>query len=166
MKYKAIQKGRISGHGKEIQDQYNRIGLRVPNYKLEKLRKMWGGRRGGARGKGCDPIWYNSFEEFANYIMTLDGWDSDLLEIDRIDNSKGYEPGNVRFATKTTNMRNRSSTLIITLPDGSIEPMMDVLESFLGRKVRNGEAVYQRAVRLIKNRKGYEDFIAIIGQYK
>jgi len=37
----------------------------------------------------------------------LDGWDNPEFEMDRIDNDKGYEPNNIRFASRSDNLRNK-----------------------------------------------------------
>jgi len=74
-------------------------------------------------------------ESYRNYggagIAVWDGWkgpggyDAFLAHIgrmpfkgatlDRIDNGKGYEPGNVRWATVRQQMRNRSNNILLTL---------------------------------------------------
>jgi hypothetical protein len=46
---------------------------------------------------------------FVAYLMTLDGWDNDGLVIDRIDNDGHYEPGNLRFVTRSVSQRNKRS---------------------------------------------------------
>lgn len=65
----------------------------------------------GAMGiRVCD-AWKNSFERFLADVGPRPGPDYSL---DRIDNSRGYEPGNVRWATVTEQIRNRSITVRLT----------------------------------------------------
>ena len=40
-------------------------------------------------------------------LVTLDGWDDPDLELDRINNDRGYEPENLRFVTRAENTRNK-----------------------------------------------------------
>ncbi|MCF6777856.1 hypothetical protein L3V83_14910 [Thiotrichales bacterium 19X7-9] len=59
----------------------------------------------GERGiKVCDE-WSNDFKIFYDWSM-LNGYKQGL-EIDRIDNDKGYSPDNCRFVTTSINLRNR-----------------------------------------------------------
>lgn len=58
----------------------------------------------GGRGIKC---MFASRREYLAYLMSLDGWDNPDLDIDRIDNDGNYEPGNLRFATRTQNVGNR-----------------------------------------------------------
>jgi len=53
------------------------------------------------------------FDDFSVFFAEL-GPCPDGMSIDRKDNNKGYEPGNVRWATKKTQMRNRSDNRFIT----------------------------------------------------
>lgn len=68
-------------------------------------------RNYGGRSILMDENWKNSFPEFFAYIGPRPG---DGFEIDRIDNSRGYFPGNVRWATKAVNSRNRRSNVILS----------------------------------------------------
>ena len=53
--------------------------------------------RGGTLGR----------REWLAHLVTLPGWDVPGYEMDRADNERGYEPGNLRFVPKHTNIANR-----------------------------------------------------------
>lgn len=61
----------------------------------------------GARGLSVYTQWRNDRTKFLEYIQTIEGWDNPDLEMDRVDNSKGYMPGNLRFVCKKENIKNR-----------------------------------------------------------
>jgi len=66
----------------------------------------------GARGiKVCNE-WVNSFPAFLSYIGFRPSPDHSL---DRIDNDGNYEPGNVRWATRSEQQRNTRRNHILTL---------------------------------------------------
>jgi len=54
----------------------------------------------GGRGIRVHHEWREDRTKFLAYVQTLEGWDSPSLEMDRINNDKGYEPNNIRFATR------------------------------------------------------------------
>ncbi len=60
----------------------------------------------GAVGVTVQDSWIDSFENFINY-MGMHPTDGQKYSIDRILNSKGYEEGNVRWATYFTQARNK-----------------------------------------------------------
>lgn len=65
--------------------------------------------RYGARGITVCAEW----STFANFLADM-GPRPPGTSIDRIDNTKGYEPGNCRWATRTTQGRNTSAVRLIT----------------------------------------------------
>lgn len=68
--------------------------------------------RYGAKGiKVCEE-WNNSYTKFSNWSKA-NGY-ADGLTIDRIDNSKGYEPSNCRWVTTAIQNRNYSRNHNIT----------------------------------------------------
>lgn len=77
-------------------------------------------RRYGANGIGLYKDWHD-FQSFLNYIGNPP---SEHHSIDRIDNSKGYEPGNVRWATPKEQARNRSTNIYVSV-DGEILCLTD-----------------------------------------
>lgn len=71
----------------------------------------------GGRGISIHSEWIESFSAFASYIRTSFGI-QDIprdLEIDRIDNEKGYEPGNIRLSTRQEQANNRRTNLFVQL---------------------------------------------------
>jgi hypothetical protein len=65
----------------------------------------------GGRGIGMDDTWAKDFLSFYNHVGNRP---SNKHSIDRIDNNKGYIPGNVRWATQTEQCRNTRKNKIVT----------------------------------------------------
>lgn len=66
----------------------------------------------GGRGIGVYDDWKNSFSEFEEYCIA-NGWEQNL-QVDRINNNKGYYPGNIWFVTRADNLRNKRTNHMIT----------------------------------------------------
>jgi hypothetical protein len=64
----------------------------------------------GGRGITVCDRWLNSFE---NFLADMGAKPSKAHSLDRIDNSRGYEPGNCRWATGTMQCRNRRDNRVI-----------------------------------------------------
>ena len=61
----------------------------------------------GGRGITICDEWRNSFETFFDYVSKLEHFNEPGRSIDRIDNEKGYFPGNVRWATAKEQAHNQ-----------------------------------------------------------
>lgn len=68
--------------------------------------------RYGGRGITVCPHWHT----FANFLADM-GERPANMSIDRIDNNKGYEPENCRWATNEEQQRNTSANRILRLGD-------------------------------------------------
>ncbi len=71
--------------------------------------KNWMYSHYGGRGISVSPA-FLTFHGFIEHMGNCPGGHS----LDRIDNDGNYEPGNVRWATLTTQMRNRSDNVLLT----------------------------------------------------
>lgn len=72
----------------------------------------------GGRGIAVCVEWRNSFSAFYSYVGPRP---SLLHSLDRIDTTKGYEPGNVRWATDEEQSRNRGEyNVLVPLGDRKV----------------------------------------------
>lgn len=67
-------------------------------------------RNYGERGIDVDPRWH----DFAEFLRDM-GERPPGMEIDRIDNSKGYSAANCRWVTHAENMNNRRTNVFIVI---------------------------------------------------
>jgi hypothetical protein len=67
----------------------------------------------GARGIDVCESWYTSFNDFVNYVGLIPQ-DGKKYSLDRIDNDKGYEPGNVRWTDQYAQANNKRTSVMIT----------------------------------------------------
>ncbi len=120
----------------------SREGANNPNYKhgetKTRLHKIWtsmkqrchnpttqGFENYGGRGISVCDEWRNDYLEFKNW--SLNNGYSDVLEIDRTDNDRGYAPDNCRWVTKSANCRNtRRNNLVEAF--GEIKTISDWAE--------------------------------------
>ena len=77
----------------------------------------------GARGITVAPVWMT----FMGFWRDMEDGYARGLELDRIDNERGYEPGNCRWVTRKQNQRNRRNTVRIDTPWGEI-PVSEAVE--------------------------------------
>lgn len=65
----------------------------------------------GGRGIRLFPAWRRDRLAFLRYAVTLPGWDNLQLDLDRVDNARGYVPGNLRLCSRSENSRNRRGSV-------------------------------------------------------
>ncbi len=66
----------------------------------------------GAKGVQVCDAWRSSFQEFLGHVGPRP---SKIHSLERLRNDRGYEPGNVRWATWSEQMRNHSNNRLITI---------------------------------------------------
>jgi hypothetical protein len=95
-------------HGMRESKEYS-TWVSLKNRCLRKSSKDY--ERYGKKGITVYLPWINNFQMFFDHIGLSP---SNNHSIDRIDNTKGYEPGNVRWATRSEQQRNKSNTVYVT----------------------------------------------------
>lgn len=70
-------------------------------------KKNKGYKNYGGRGIKICKEWINSFQAFYDYVSQLPHCGEKGYSLDRINNDGNYEPGNVRWATRSEQNRNR-----------------------------------------------------------
>lgn len=68
----------------------------------------------GGRGITVCVTWRASYQSFADHVTELPHFGEKGYSLDRINNNGNYELGNVRWATKIEQMRNRRSARMLT----------------------------------------------------
>jgi hypothetical protein len=137
--------------------QKERVSKSASTHRMSKtsLYKVWtamkrrctnpsdnGYRLYGARGITVSQRWLDSFEAFAADM----GQRPERASLERIDNSRGYEPGNVRWATQAEQMRNTRRTVVLEF-NGKRMAMKDwaaeigICYSSLRQRIINGWSV-------------------------
>lgn len=66
----------------------------------------------GGRGIKVCAEWESDFSEFRRYVGNLPKPEG-KVSLDRVDNSRGYQPGNVRWATDTQQARNKRNNRVL-----------------------------------------------------
>jgi hypothetical protein len=89
--------------------------------KLRCSARYWQYPRHAQRGTKVCERWANSFEAFYTDVGPRPSPDHSL---DRIDNDGDYEPGNVRWATRSEQQRNTHRTSLLTI-NGVTRPMLE-----------------------------------------
>jgi hypothetical protein len=81
--------------------------------------------------------WLNDYTKFREWSLT-NGY-SDELQIDRIDNEKGYSPDNCRWVTVKENQNNKRSNLIV-----EYNGERDTVAKLADKYGKNRYLIYQR----------------------
>lgn len=68
----------------------------------------------GERGIVVCDEWQHNFQAFCDHVSPLEYFGKEDYSLDRIDNSLGYQPGNVRWASKSQQQRNTRSNRLLT----------------------------------------------------
>ena len=69
----------------------------------------------GGRGITMYEGWVNNFAAWLEHVESLPYYGDPDRSLDRVENDKGYEPGNLRWATRIEQANNRRSSIFITL---------------------------------------------------
>ncbi len=88
--------------------------------------------RYGAKGVYVCDRWRfgeNGISGYTLFMEDIGQYARRELTLDRIDNSKGYEPGNCRWATAKQQANNRSSTKMLTI-EGVTRPLSEWCEMY------------------------------------
>ena len=107
----------------------------------------------GGRGISMCQEWRESFPTFEEYCLSH-GW-TNGLQVDRIDNEKGYFPDNIRFVTQAVNLRNKRTNHIVTY-NGETRCMADwckllgISDSTVWRRLKSGWSIEEAFTKPIQ----------------
>ncbi len=113
--------GRRGGHQSKLYSLWAGIKYRCNNPDHKHYARY------GGRGITMHKAWVDDFFEFEKAVGLPPSTNHSL---DRIDNNKGYEPGNVQWATRRMQANNRSDSLRITYANKTLtlKEWADLLE--------------------------------------
>ncbi len=124
------------------------------------------GRYGGA-GIGMDGAWAESFDAFLSHIGRAPGKG---YSVDRVDNGKGYVPGNVRWATRAEQARNTSANVMVQRGTSEVcltdaAAMSGLKRETVTSRIRRGWSV-EEALSTEAKTEGYKHLSTIRGKLK
>ena len=117
-----LRQAAITKHGgrhTELYQTWCRIKTRCYNDKYDFYERY------GGRGIFVCEEWINNFSAFRDWCIN-NGFKPGL-QIDRINNNKGYSPGNCKWSTRTEQIRNRSNTVYLD-NNNETKPLMQWCE--------------------------------------
>lgn len=112
-------------HGLSMHPLYNIF--RAMHHRCEDPKNIAYDRYGGRGITVCKEWSYDHLEDFMSWALA-NGWEKGL-EIDRIDNCKGYSPDNCRFVSSKENSRNRRSNRYVVV-NGEEMLLSDAIEKY------------------------------------
>lgn len=139
---------RLTVDNKKLYKRYQNIKKRCYN------KNDIGYKNYGGRGIKICRKWLgkNGFKNFL--IWALENGYSENLQIDRIDNNKGYSPDNCRWVDKKTNMRNRRNSIKIDeKPLIEIAIEMNIKYSTLARRYKKYKDIRIPQTRCVECRE-------------
>jgi hypothetical protein len=103
------------------------------------------------------PEW-DSFEVFRDYIEKNLGERPVGMSLDRINNNEGYFPGNLRWASPQTQVRNRSSNVHVEINGVSRclaewADILGILPSVVYMRLKNGWTAHDALLIPVEPRK-------------
>lgn len=104
-----------SMRGSKEHRAWSRMKYRCLNSRFHQFRDY------GGRGISVCPEWVESFDAFYAHVGPVPSAEHTL---DRIDNDGDYEPGNVRWATRSEQMRNTRRNVLVIM-DGETRCITD-----------------------------------------
>lgn len=98
--------------------------------------------RYGGRGIRC---LFDSHKEFIEYLITLENCNKSM-QMDRIDNDKNYERGNLRFVEPRENANNRSNNISVdingeTVSANNLSELTGISQSVIKSRISRGLAL-------------------------
>lgn len=142
-KIKEIQLNKVmSGHTTSC--GCTKIGRRTHFKRDHPLYRVWDGMKYrcntetcnsyenyGGRGITVCEEWNDSFESFYNWCIQ-NGWERGL-QIDRIDNNRGYHPRNCRIVTPKDNSRNRRDNRYVNVEGKAVILAEAIEEGYISK---------------------------------
>lgn len=110
----------------------------------------------GERGIQIHPEWIDTPNNFIDYISQLENSNKSNYSLDRINNNGNYEPGNLRWATSSTQGRNRRTT---KLDINKVKKIKDLISSgeMLDKDIAELFNVSKTSINNIRHKKTWKD---------